>query len=409
MTTTPARALLRRLGQYLDEFSACFSRQPQRAAASQYLDGLFNDSERKSMQAMHGRLGDPGDYQALQHFITHSPWDAARVWTQLRTMVPVRTGILALDDTGFPKQGTQSVGVQRQYCGALGKIGNCQVAVSSALIADGRTWPLTCDLYVPVSWTDDPGRRAAAGIPATLRFREKWRIALAQVRTVLQAGFTITGVVVDADYGTNAAFRAGLERLGLAYGVAIRGEATCAVVGVPGTASAATLAASAPEAAWALVTWGTGTAGPLTARFVALRVRPARGRGDRWLLCERSATDERKYYLLHMPATTALIDLVALARSRWPIEQQYRELKDDLGLDHFEGRSFHGWAHHVVLTAVAFTFLQLERGRDAGEPRPTLPVVRGWVREIMGLLYVLHNRRLLRMLDSFRRSAPLRR
>ena len=114
-------------------------------------------------------------------------------------------------------------------------------------------------------------------------------------------------------------------------------------------------------------------------------------------------------YLLHLPATTALIDLVALARSRWPIEQQYRELKDDLGLDHFEGRSFHGWAHHVVLTAVAFTFLQLERGRDLGEPRPTLPVVRGWVREIMGLLYVLHNRRLLRMLDSFRRSAPLRR
>ena len=262
MTTTSARALLRRLGQYLDEFSACFSRHPQRAAASQYLDGLFNDSERKSIQAMHGRLGDPGDYQALQHFITHSPWDAARVWTQLRTMVPVRTGILALDDTGFPKQGTQSVGVQRQYCGALGKIGNCQVAVSSALIADGRTWPLTCDLYVPVSWTDDPGRRAAAGIPATLRFREKWRIALAQVRTVLPAGFTITGVVVDADYGTDAAFRAGLERLGLNYGVAIRGEATCAVVGVPGTASAATLAASAPEAAWALVTWGTGTAGP---------------------------------------------------------------------------------------------------------------------------------------------------
>ena len=128
-----------------------------------------------------------------------------RVWTQLRAVVPVRTGILALDDTGFPKQGTHSVGVQRQYCGALGKIGNCQVAVSSALIADGRTWPLTCDLYVPASWTDDPARRAAAGIPAPLRFREKWRIALAQVRTVLQAGFTITGVVVDADYGGNAA------------------------------------------------------------------------------------------------------------------------------------------------------------------------------------------------------------
>jgi SRSO17 transposase len=409
VTTGPARALLRRLGQYLDGFSACFSRQPQRDAASQYVDGLFNDSERKSMQAMHGRLSDPGQYQALQHFITHSPWDAGPVWAQLRAAVPVRAGILAIDDTGFPKQGTRSVGVQRQYCGALGKIGNCQVAVSSALIADGRTWPLAYDLYVPVAWTDDALRRAAARIPETLRFREKWRIALAQVRTILQAGFTITGVVVDADYGTNAAFRAGLERLGLSYGVAIRGEATCTVIGVPGAQAVAAVARSAPEDAWETVTWGTGTAGPLTARFCALRVRPTKGRGDRWLLCERSATDERKYYLLHLPATAALGDLVTLARSRWPIEQQYRELKDDLGLDHFEGRTYPGWQHHVVLTAVAFTFLQIERGPITGEPRPTLPIVRGWVREIMGLLYVVHSRRLLSMLDSFRRNAPLRR
>src|ERR1700682_2209345 len=142
MTTGSARALLRRLGQFMDGFSDCFSRRPQRKAASQYLDALFNDSERKSMQAMHGRLSDPGSYQALQHFITDSPWDASRAWARGRARGPMRTGILALDDTGFPKQGTHSVGVQRQYCGALGKIGNCQVAVSSALIADGRTWPL---------------------------------------------------------------------------------------------------------------------------------------------------------------------------------------------------------------------------------------------------------------------------
>lgn len=409
MTTGPARALLRRLGQFLDGFSGCFSRQAQREAASHYLDGLFNDSERKSMQAMHGRLSAPRQYQALQHFITHSPWDAARVWTHLRTVVPVRAGVLAIDDTGFPKQGTQSVGVQRQYCGALGKIGNCQVAVSSALIADGRTWPLAFDLYLPASWTDDAARRAATGIPPTVRFREKWRIALAQVRAVLKAGFALTAVVVDADYGSNAAFRAGLERLGLAYGVAIRGEATFTLAEVPGTHAATALAASAPDHAWESVTWGTGTGGPLTARFVALRVRPAKGRGERWLLCERSATDERKYYLLHLPPHTPLVDLVALARSRWPIEQQYRELKDDLGLDHFEGRGYQGWAHHVVLTAVAFSFLQIERGRATNGPRPTLPVVRGWVREIMGLLYVMHTPRLLQMLDNFRRNAPLRR
>jgi SRSO17 transposase len=409
VTTGPARALLRRLGLFLDGFSACFSRQAQRDAASQYLDGLFNDSERKSMQAMHGRVSEPRQYQALQHFITHSPWDAARVWTHLRTVVPVRAGILAIDDTGFPKQGTQSVGVQRQYCGALGKIGNCQVAVSSALIADGRTWPLAFDLYLPSSWTEDTARRAATGIPPTVRFREKWRIALAQVRAVLKAGFALTAVVVDADYGSNAAFRAGLERLGLAYGVAIRGEATFTLAEVPGTHAATALAASAPDHAWESVTWGTGTGGPLTARFVALRVRPAKGRGERWLLCERSAIDERKFYLLHLPPHTPLVDLVALARSRWPIEQQYRELKDDLGLDHFEGRGYQGWAHHVVLTAVAFSFLQIERGRATHGPRPTLPVVRGWVRDIMGLLYVIHTPRLLQMLDNFRRNAPLRR
>jgi SRSO17 transposase len=143
-------------------------------------------------------------------------------------------------------------------------------------------------------------RRAGAGTPATLQFREKWRIALAQVRAILHAGFTITGVVVDADYGSNAEFRTGLERLGLSYGVAIRGEALCAVVGVPGSQTATAIAQSAPEDAWKSVTWGTGTAGPLTARFCALRVRPTKGRGDRWLLCERSATDERKYYLLRL-------------------------------------------------------------------------------------------------------------
>jgi SRSO17 transposase len=392
----------------MDGFSACFSRRPQREAASRYLDGLFNDSERKSMEAMHGRLSDPGTYQALQHFITHSPWDATRVWTHLRTLVPIRTGILALDDTGFPKQGTASVGVQRQYCGALGKIGNCQVAVSSALIADGRTWPLTFELYVPASWTTDVPRRAAVGIPETLRFREKWRIALAHVRTVLKAGFTVTGVVVDADYGSNAAFRDGLERLGLRYAVAIRGGATFEPAGARLTATAAVIADAAAPDDWHTVTWGAGTTGALTASFAALRVRAPRGRGERWLLCERSADDVQKYYLLNLAPTASLKALVTLARARWPIEQQYRELKDDLGLDHFEGRSYRGWAHHVVLTAVAFTFLQLERGRPAAALRPTLPVVRGWVREIMGLLYVIHNRKLLHMLDDFRQNPPLR-
>lgn len=393
----------------MDGFSACFSRAPQRAAATQYLEGLFNDSERKSMQAMHGRLSDPISYEALQHFITDSPWDAARVWTQLRAAIPARAGILALDDTGFPKQGRHSVGVQRQYCGALGKIGNCQVAVSSALLADGGPWPLTFELYLPQSWMTDPDRRRAVGIPDRLGFREKWRIALAHLRTVLDAGFQLDGITVDADYGSNHAFRAAVERLGLRYGVAIRGDLVMATAEARRPHAAAALADAIPPADWQPLTWGTGTKGPLSADFLALRVRPMKSRGERWLLCERSHADgARKYYLLNLDPTASLEDLVALARSRWPIEQQYRELKDELGLDHFEGRTYRGWMHHTVLTAVAFTFLQLERAH-ATTPRPTLPTVRFWVREIMGLLYVVNNRRLLTMMASFQRNPPLRR
>ena len=410
MTEASARALLRRFGQFADQFASCFTRQAQRNAASHYLDALFADSERKSMQAMHGRLGDPGSYEALQHFITDSPWDAERVWAQLRALVPVRRGVLALDDTSFPKQGRQSPGVKRQYCGALGKTANCQVAVSTVLVDDQLAWPLTFELYVPQDWATDAPRRAKAGIPETVRFREKWRIALAHIRRILKADFTLTAVLADADYGSNAPFRRGLERLGLRYGLAIRGNLTMWTSGARRARPATVIGAAIPERDWHRVTWGAGTKGDLVARFAAVRIRPAKSRGDRWLLCERSlTTDERKFYLLNLDATATLQAMVTLVRGRWPIEQQYRELKDELGIDHFEGRSYRGWAHHTVLTAVAFTFLQRERRRAPDETRPTLPVVRSWVREIMAVLYVVSNRKLLNLMASFQRNPPLRR
>jgi SRSO17 transposase len=405
-----ARALLKRFGEFADRFGGCFTRRPQRAAASQYLEALFNDSERKSMQAMHGRLSDPVSYQALQHFITDSPWEAAPLWRCLQAQIPVRTGILALDDTSFPKQGKHSVGVQRQYCGALGKVANCQVAVSTILVGATLAWPLTFELYLPKDWATDAARRVKARVPDTVRFREKWRIALAHVRQVLKAGFQVTAVVADADYGSTAAFRRGLERLGLRYAVAIRWFLVMRTPGVRRAWTAGEIAAAIPDAEWQRVTWADGTKGPLVARFAARRVRPAKSRGERWLLCERSLSeDERKYYLLNLDATASLPELVTLARSRWPIEQQYRELKDELGLDHFEGRSYRGWTHHTVLTAIAFTFLQLERMRSADARRPTLPHVRFWVREIMAVLYVIGNRKLLNLLVSFQRNPPLRR
>jgi SRSO17 transposase len=410
VTEQSARALLRRFGQFADQFASCFTRHAQRDAASQYLDALFNDSERKSMQAMHGRLSDPASYEALQHFITDSPWEAGPLWTRLRTLVPSRHGILAVDDTSFPKQGHQSVGVQRQYCGALGKIANCQVAVSTVLLDDRLAWPLSFELYLPVAWCTDTARRTKTRIPASVRFREKWRIALSHIRQVLKAGFTITAVVTDADYGARTGFRRGLERLGLRYGIALPSTAAVWTAGARRSRTAAALGAALPEAQWHRVTWAAGTKGPLAARFAAVRVRPAKSRGDRWLLCERSlADDARKYYLLNLDTTASLHDLVTVARSRWPIEQQYRELKDELGIDHFEGRSYRGWAHHTVLTAIAFTFLQLERTRSDDESRPTLPTVRLWVREIMAVLYVVTNRKLLNLLVSFQRNPPLRR
>ena len=402
--------MLQRFGQFADQFADCFGRCVQRDAASRYLAGLLNDSERKSMQAMHGRLSDAGTYQALQHFITDSPWPAGPMWTRLRELIPDRRGILAVDDTGFPKQGSHSVGVKRQYCGALGKTGNCQVGVTTALIGPTLVWPTSCELYLPKEWAADAERRDAARVPPTVRFREKWRIALAHVRALKKAGFDLEAVVADADYGTTTAFRTGLERMGLRYAVAVRGQLKAWAPGATTTRTLEAIGQTLPHGAWRPVTWGQGTKGPLAARFVARRVRLRHGRGERWVLFERSlADDERKYYLLNLEPTASLTQLVRLARSRWPIEQQYRELKDELGLDHFEGRTFPGWAHHMVLTAAAFTFLQFERRRSSETPRPTLPVVRAWMREIVALQYLAGNQQLFNLAVSFHHNPPLRR
>jgi SRSO17 transposase len=184
------------------------------------------------------------------------------------------------------------------------------------------------------------------------------------VRRALNADFVLTAVVADADYGAKAAFRCGLEHLGLRYGLAIRGCVTVGIAGARRPLPVSEVATAVPEAAWQRVEWARGTKGPLAAGSAAVRVRPVKSRGERWLLCERSlATDERKSYLLNLDETATLRVLVTLARRRWPIEQQYRELKDEPGFDHFEGRTYRGWTHHAILTAIAFTLLQTERRR----------------------------------------------
>jgi SRSO17 transposase len=390
---------------WLEPFEDCFGHVAQRGAFRRYLLGLLSDSKRKSMSAMLERIHDAGSYQAFQHFITHAPWDVAPVWRRLLARVPDRQGVLILDDTGFPKQGTKSVGVQRQYSGTLGKIGNCQVGVTAALWTGVRAWLLGAELYLPESWLT-PERRQQAHIPARVRFQEKWRLALTVVDRVRRAGIDIDLVAADAGYGDILDFRVALQQRGLAFVVGVSGQmavwigrspaglapSTRAVTAASiGATSVATWAAEQPVRAWRRVTWRNGLHRPWHARFLAVRVTPVvlwrqhRPVQALWLLCERpsrTSTAPMKWYVSNLPSTTRLRTLVCAAHHRWAIEQQYQELKDELGLDHFEGRSFPGWHRHVVLTALAYTWLQQERRRGLARA-PTLPVVRAVIQEIL--------------------------
>jgi SRSO17 transposase len=411
-----ATARVQRLMRWLEPFQSCFGHRAQRLALRTYVHGVFSDSDRKSMQAMLARVTQPVSYQAFQHFITHAPWDADRIWRRLLEILPERRGVLIIDGTSFPKQGPHSVGVARQYCGALGKIANCQVAVTAALWTGTRAWWLGVLLYLPQSWSDDATRRAAARIPSTVGFQEKWRQALTLIRRARAAGLQVTAVLADAEFGDITAFRRVLHQWHLPYALGVsrhltvfrgtpavhippsphRGRPRSQLVMRTATRaiSVRALALALPARAWRRVTWRNGTNRPWAARFAALRVTPANEWRNRrlapevWLLCEQDLglTPRIKYFFIHLPATASLTQLVRLAHQRWAIEQQYQELKSELGLDHFEGRSYPGWHHHVVLTAVAYAFLQRERMRHDTDPALTLPAVRAIVTEIFTAL-----------------------
>lgn len=412
-----AWSLLRRLTRWLDQFKDCFGHRAQHVSLRQYVDGLLGDSARKSMSAMLARVSEPTSYQAFQHFITHAPWDAEVVWRRLRAVLPERTGILILDETSFPKSGPHSVGAARQYCGALGKVANCQVAVTAALWTGRRAWPLGALLYLPAGWVGEAARRLAARVPPAIVFQEKWRLALTLVRRARAAGLTLTAVVADAEYGDNHIVRRTLHRLRLPYALGIsptltvfRGTPTLRVdprqppprnrrAGWPDQEAVRVRALSdaLPARAWRRIAWRNGTNPPWAADFAARRVTPAtdwiqrRLAPEIWLLCERGLgpSGRRKHYLVSLPATASLAQLVRLAHHRWAIEQHYQDCKTELGLDHFEGRTYPGWQHHMVISAVAFAFLQTERMRPREGPRLTFPQVRAFVQEIFtGLLFL---------------------
>jgi SRSO17 transposase len=403
-----------RLLTWLEPFEDVFGHVAQRGAFRRYLLGLLSDSPRKSMSAMLARVSDPGSYQAFQHFITHAPWAPERLWQRLRATIPARRGILILDGTSFPKQGSHSVGVARQYCGALGKIANCQVATTAALWTGTEAWCLGARLYLPAAWLI-PAARTRGGIPTTVPFQEKWRAALALWRQIRAAGIEVTAVVADAEFGESAQLRAAWHRAKLPYAVGI--TSTCAVFagtprlmpasgrigprgGSPATLPTlpatvrsqpvATLVAAWPATAWRQIRWRNGPRTRLwTVACAAQRVTPAHDWRHRlapevWLLAERvgGAAPRTKYSLVNLPATATLRQVVRLAHQRWAIEQQYQELKDELGLDHFEGRSWLGWQRHAVLTALAYAFLQIERARSPARDL-TLPRVRTIIQEVL--------------------------
>ena len=382
------------LDSWLEPFLAAVGHKKRRLWAPLYLRGLLGPSERKSLQPMAACLGLSGHDQ-LQHFIASPAWDDAPLWRALAEQADRLVGgpraALVIDDTALPKKGTLSVGVARQYCGQLGKRASCQVLVSLTLAGAEVPVPVGLRLFLPEEWTADPERCAAAGVPEDeVVARSKGAIALAELDRLIAAPVRFGLVLADAGYGASAAFRAGLSERGLTWAVGIpRNQkvygADVQLVPPIGRKRRPVPDQEPREAeavlaglSWRRVTWRLGTKGPLAAKFAAARVRVADGKtwannrhlpGDEvWLVGEWRSSGERKYYLSNLPPRTSLRALAAAIKARWVCEQAHQQLKQELGLGHFEGRSWTGLHRHALMTCIAFAYLQ--HLRLAGQ-RPT--------------------------------------
>jgi SRSO17 transposase len=354
-------------------------------------------------------------HQSLHHVVAHAPWsdeDMLEAVRQYALPVMQKQGpVLAwvVDDTGFVKKGTHSVGVTRQYCGQVGKQENCRVGVSLSVSTAEASLPIAWRLYLPQVWTQDKKRRKATGIPEEICFQTKPKIALQQIRTAVEREIIPAPVLTDAAYGNDTEFRDGVTELGLLYVVGVQSSMS---VWRPGQQplpkrkwkgigrptkllrrnrehtpiSARDLAMSLPSSAWKNVSWREGTRKPLRSRFAALPVRPAHRdderseiRAEEWLLIEwpSQEAEPTKYWLSTLPQVTKLTDLVRMAKHRWIIERDYEELKQELGLGHYEGRGWRGFHHHATLCIAAYGFLVAERSRFSPSARASkvdLPV-----------------------------------
>jgi len=393
-----------RFDDYVERLGDVLGHADRRAPLRAYCTGLLLPGERKSVEPMAARV-DPARvgaaHQSLHHFVAKAAWDDAALLEAVRAYAlpamlergPVRAWIV--DDTGLPKKGKLSVGVARQYCGQLGKRDNCQVAVTLSVAHEAASLPIAYRLYLPEAWAAGPARRATAGVPEEVEFRTKPSIALDQIGQALAAGVPPGVVVTDAGYGNDTDFRDGVTAAGLPYVAGLLGTTS---LWPPGAGplpparwsgkgrppkrlrrdpehqplAAGTLAAGLPASAWRTVTWREGTAGPLSSRFAAVRVRPAHDdfrlgepRAEEWFLAEWPEGEEgpTKYWLSTLPEAATLEELVAAAKLRWRVERDFEGLKQELGLGHFEGRGWRGFRHHASLCIAAYGSLAAERCR----------------------------------------------
>jgi SRSO17 transposase len=421
MTPELTPEVLQRLKDYAALFRDDFQRSDQERWNCIYLQGLLQDGERKSVEPLAARVAIPPHWdiedpaQALQQFVNQSPWDEQQLWVHYRhhlagTFASPR-GAFLIDDTSWPKQGRHSVGVQRQYCGALGKRANCQVAVSVHYHAPRGHYPLALRLFLPQSWTRSPSRLDQAGVPRPCRrFRSKIQIALELLDQVRDEGLPGNVVIADAGYGASEDFRQAVAERGLFYLAGVKPDmvvfaepplwevpAGCGHGPKPtrwqltaASPQPLTVAALAARTPLRRKTWRIGSQKKgLWARFAWVRVWPAHNwqagqcaqAAPLWLLIEKRNTGEVKYAFSNLPEPTTCLQAVRWWKSRWPVEQGYQQMKEELGLDHFEGRSWRGFHHHACLVMLAYGFLVLERlrGAQAGEkplPWRTLPALR---------------------------------
>lgn len=399
-----------RFAAYLDSLARAAGHADRVIPLRSYCTGLLLPGERKSIEPLAARLA-PHDvrrvHQSLHHFVANAPWSDEALLERVRhSVLPMmkRNGPVVawiVDDTGFPKKGTHSVGVVRQYCGQVGKQENCRVAVSLSLATEQASLPIAWRLYLPEIWAQDRKRRKETGIPREVPFATKPAIALQQIRKAVEEEVTTAPVLADAAYGNDGQFREGLTELGLEYVVGVQKSTT---VWRPGEAplpakrwkrrgrpptllrrdkhhqpiSVKQLAESLAASSWENVSWRQGTKQRLHGRFAALRVRVAHRDywrselpAEEWLLIEwpPEESEPTKYWLATLSADAKLAVLVKLAKHRWIIERDYEELKQELGLGHYEGRGWRGFHHHGTLCIAAYGFLVAERSRFSPSAR----------------------------------------